>query len=145
MATEVACPNCRTRYAVTPALAGKQVRCKHCGTVFAVPAQVPAQHRPAPPQQSPGSQPHRPPYDSAAMSRISSNETIAAADYVEDEPNFDAAVPSDLQTAFWRPSRPFDFPLGRWLDRWLAPILFVGCAGWAVFESFRDDVTGRGW
>ncbi len=47
MGQAVQCPGCKKKFPLTPALAGKRVKCTECGTVFSIPAVRSAAQRPA--------------------------------------------------------------------------------------------------
>lgn len=166
MAVQTRCPQCNKRYVAPDHMAGRRVRCRDCGSVFALPAEPDPHYRNEGAAGSGGS--------SVAADALSASSSgthvapgaskagvaVAQRAQLADEAQLGvAAVGSDLQaleaakdeagTPGWTPpprvNVGFDFPLSRYVDRWLPLVLLLIAASWLLSRTVASNPAGPGW
>lgn len=164
MALQTACEHCGFSYSVKPDMAGKKVRCRNCGQVFAVniggaeagadrPSQ-PSADQPSDlglpalddlPMEAPAPSPYERNSESTrvmpAITTTESNMTggIGSAkssmERTGDPGTFDVAGGTPV-AANLRPSTPYDFPFARELDYYGTKVLLWLLLLWAVWRAY---------
>ena len=141
MAIPIQCPECHKKYQAPDHMAGKRVKCKHCGVIFLVAADA----RTA----------------DAALDLSALNELSAAGEPAKRnagkggadggggaeegegiESFFHCDYPSDGAP---RTNKLYVFPMSRLLDHWLPPVLLAVGLLWAVSEAYQRNDTNRAW
>lgn len=147
------CVHCHKRYNAPATMAGKKVKCKHCGKVFAIPAdaaepaqdEIPQAGAPAAPSRAvakPEASAGEGGSKAAATgklgqanagyaARIARNENAVEVEFA------DAAAP----IVMLRPSIPHDFPGAAAIDQWLPPLMaMLGLGLLSMMEIGRAHV-----
>lgn len=158
MTISIQCVHCHKRYNAPGAMAGKKVKCKHCGKIFEIPANAPqvgdaaagerAQESGAPVTAAGKSR------TPAGVSRASASTAgklgLPGAGFSTKVERTGTAQTLDFAensapVVMLRPSIPMDFPGADSLDR-LAPLfmILVGL-GWLTLTAFQSNTTGFGW
>jgi len=139
VAIPIQCPECHKKYQAPDHMAGKRVKCKHCGVVFLIAADARSADAGA---------------DMSALDELNAlGETgkrdaqkgggAAAATGGEDiDSLFRCEYPSEGAP---RTNKLYLFPMSRLLDHWLPPVLLAIGLVWATREAFFRNDTGRPW
>lgn len=139
----IQCVHCQKRYNAPAAMAGKKIKCKACGKVFAIPADAGAgdpAHAEVGEEASQGS---RSPAASKAGGGKLGNASAGFATRVarkEDTDELDLATGGgSLQML--RPSIPLDFPGAPVLDQFGPILLTVIGLGWLAMAAYGSGTT----
>jgi hypothetical protein len=140
VAIPIQCPECHKKYQAPDHMAGKRVKCKHCGVIFLIAADA------------------RSADAGADMSALDELNALSASGTHEAHTRvagggFGAAA-GDLDSIFQaeyaaegapRTNKLYVFPLSRLLDRWLPQVLLAVGLVWACYEAFNRNDTTRAW
>src|SRR5258708_4901781 len=148
MTISIECVHCHKRYNAPGAMAGKKVKCKHCGQIFAIPANAPQAgdfdlssvgeklSEPAPSKSRTPAGGGKLGNASAGFStKVARSEGAQTLDFAD----------SSGGGVMLRPSIPMDFAGADALDR-LAPLILILMGyGWLALSAFNSNKTGFGW
>jgi hypothetical protein len=161
MALSIQCIHCHKRYNAPAAMAGKKVKCKHCGKIFEIPANAPQADDPG--LSAVGERAHETgaPVTAAGKSRTpagAANKTTASSGKLgHPGAGFSTRVErsgsaqtldfaeSSAPVVMLRPSVPMDFPGADTLDRMAPLFLILVGLGWLSLTAFASNTTGFGW
>ena len=139
MAIPIQCPECHKKYQAPDHMAGKRVKCKHCGVVFLIAADA------------------RSADAGADMSALDELNALSASGKHEAHARAGGgagAAAADIDSIFQaeyaaegapRTNKLYIFPLSRLLDRWLPPVLLAVGLIWACYEAFNRNDTTQQW
>lgn len=162
MNISVQCVHCQKRYNAPASLAGKRIKCKHCGQVFAIPVEADAAipsptlepEAPAAPIRS-GEEKRKNPLEAALRAAGGTGEEpvqlgdprFGIASKRQRVEGTDEVALAEETTApiSLRPSVPFDFPGAAVLDRALPTFLIVLGLGWLCAVAGQTNTTGQTW
>lgn len=156
MSIMVQCGACGAKYQVAAAMAGKKVRCKKCGGVFAVP-----------PDRDPDALPDEPDLRSVAAEEEPEDRAVAtrkipapaaprrpkvlppvsqmADDSDEEEGEFDDESSGDSPPPTFAANPAFVFPASELLDAVLPYLIALVAIGWMVTRSLQSDTPAPAW
>lgn len=162
MNISVQCVHCQKRYNAPASLAGKRIKCKHCGQVFAIPVEadeaIPSPslepQAPAAPLRT-GEEKRKNPLEAALKAAGGGSEEpvqlgdprfgiAAKRQRVEGTDEVALAEETTAPIAL-RPSVPFDFPGAAVLDRVLPTFLIVLGLVWLCAVAGQTNRTGQTW
>ena len=153
----IQCVHCHKRYNAPATMAGKKVKCKHCGKVFAIPLDAGAQGEadaglsavgaeahdtgapiaPASGSRTGGTMPAVRDASSklgAAKSRMERNASATEIDFADDRPSYSL-----------RPSVSYAFPGADVLEQIAPPIMILLGLGWLGFVAYTTNYTNADW
>jgi len=144
MGLTVTCSGCGKVYAYGPELAGKRMRCRHCGTVFQVPAGD--QTEPSDMDLSAFDDPE----PEIAATASSGSKTRMAQPGVGSSPHGDEPEFSHGEGAEWsepvsRAALRFNFPFAAEIDRFLPPLVVLGSLAWLICETVSQNDSHIFW
>ncbi len=163
----IQCTHCKKQYNAPASMAGKKVKCKDCGKVFAIPPAAGAGE----PEENDGPQtgipaPFKAVHKSAAAAAVSAGATSAADESPKGPPagklgsasagyaarmarNGNAVEVELADTAapmvMLRPSIPHDFPGAPIIDQWGPLLMILLGLGWLSLMAVRSNNTNESW
>ena len=139
MAIPIQCPECHKKYQAPDHMAGKRVKCKHCGVPFLIAADA----RSADAEQDMSALDELNALAEPGRREAPKRAAAGAAAGGEDiDSLFQCEYPSDGAP---RTNKLYVFPMSRLLDQWLPPVLLAVGLIWAVREAFERNDSGRPW
>ena len=136
MAIPIQCPECHKKYQAPDHMAGKRVKCKHCGVVFLIAADA------------------RSADAGADMSALDELNALAETGKREAVKRPAGAAGEDIDSIFQceypaegapRTNKLYVFPMSRLLDQWLPPLLLAIGLLWACREAVARNDSGSAW
>jgi hypothetical protein len=132
MAIQAQCTSCGKVYSADDSLAGRRMRCRECGNIFALPALNQ-------PQQD------EPENDLSALAgpqESDSNGSTYAGHHPGNAPESDSDSPQEyVSGSRFRPR--LNYPYAVVVDRWLPILLLIGGLAWVIFAAMKYDETNR--
>lgn len=133
MAIPIQCPECHKKYQAPDHMAGKRVKCKHCGVVFLIAADA----------RSADAGLDLSALDELnAMTEAGKRDAIKRGAAEDIDSLFQCEYPSEGAP---RTNKLYIFPMSRLLDHWLPPVLLAIGLIWMVREAFERNESGRTW
>lgn len=145
MAISTQCNQCGKRYNAGEHMAGKRVRCKQCGNIFALPAASGEDEVLGDLSALAGLEPGGTAVGEASpvVTRDEAAGRSRMERPAEDPGEFGLASPDGRGAP--RRNLPFHFPFADVVDQWLPLLLAVGGAAWVAIQAIHADKSGSGW
>jgi predicted Zn finger-like uncharacterized protein len=154
MSIMVQCGACGAKYQVAAAMAGKKVRCKKCGGVFAVPAERDPDALPDEPDLRSVTAEEEPDARAVASRPVTAPPParrpkvlppVSQMPEDEEEGEFDDESSDDSETPTFAANPPFAFPASKLLDTALPVLLALVSIVWMVTRSLHSDNPAPAW